>query len=184
MTKFISKYKWKIGFWLILMIIIWFWQPTQKNYYLDNNITTFKSNYLNPILIGTWIIACFFIFGISFKKTKTIKLWISGSSYFALSFAVFLFFSQDLFLATALFVNRQVKQDSFQKAYVVNYLAGTDKTKDNFILYDISLKRISTDRKLTERLYRPSLNQNDTITLKFDKGLFGIEFQNKAIANK
>ena len=184
MTTFISKYKWTIGFWIILTIVVWFWQPTQRNYYLDNDITTFKSNYLNPILIGTWIIVCLLILAISLKKTKSIKTSIKSLSYFAFLFAAFLFFSQDLFLSAALFTNRQVKQNSFKKTYVVNYLAGTDKTKDNFIPYDISLKQISTDSKLTEKLYRPGLNQNDTITLKFDKGLFGIEFQDKSFVDK
>jgi len=71
-----------------------------------------------------------------------------------------------------------------EKVYVIDYLAGTATTKDNFMLYDISGKQISIERKLINKLYQPGLKQNDTITLKFEKGLFGIPFQSQPFPDK
>jgi hypothetical protein len=110
-------------------------------------------------------------------KTKSIKQSVLSFLYVAVTVAFFLFLFQDLLLAESLFVNRQFKRASLQITYIVNYLAGVDQNKDNFNPYDISAKQISRDNKLKNKLYHPGLKQDDTLTLKFYKGLLGIAFQ-------
>ena len=66
----------------------------------------------------------------------------------------------------------------------MGYLAGTDQTKENFFPYDLSSKHSITDKKLINKIYSPGLKQNDTVTVKFDKGLFGIVYQSKPLADK
>ena len=63
-------------------------------------------------------------------------------------------------------------------------MAGTDQTKNNFIPYDLAVKQISIDKKLINKLYKVGLKQNDTITLRLDKGLFGIAFQTQQFDDK
>lgn len=80
--------------------------------------------------IGTYIIA----FILVFAKTKSLKpsdvLFLSVG----VTHALYLFIFQDLFLGGALFLNRQFKRDTLNKPYLIGYMAGTDKTKDNFIV--------------------------------------------------
>ena len=110
-------------------------------------------------------------------KAKSIKQSSLVFLYGTVTVACLLFIFQDIFLAAALFINRQIKTGSLQKAYVIKYMTGTRQTRENILPFDIAAKQISRDHKLTNKLYQPSLQQDDTVTLKFDKGLFGIAFQ-------
>jgi hypothetical protein len=175
-TVFI-KYKWRILYWLILLAFLIYFQPRQSDYYLSNDISNLKKFYLNPILIWSWVTICVLFLLVLFIKTKSVKNSFPIFLLISIMTALPLFIFQDLFLAGSLFVNRQFKRGSLTEYYIVNYLAGTPETKETFFPYDISLKDISTDPKLINKLYRPKLKQNDTITLKFDKGLLGIKFQ-------
>ena len=58
------------------------------------------------------------------------------------------------------------------------------QTKNNFYPYDLPIKDISSDRKLINKLYAQKFKQGDTITLNFDKGLFGIIFQTQPLIDK
>jgi len=118
------------------------------------------------------------------KKTKSIRQ--AGFAFLSVGVtaAFYLFIFQDLFLGASLFINRQIKRNSIQRIYVVNYLAGTDKTKDNFFPYDLLTKHSSSDRKLINKLYNQALKQNDTVILQFNKGLFGIAYQTKPFVDE
>ncbi len=124
------------------------------------------------------------VFILVFAKTKSFKQ--SGISFLSVgvTLTLYLFLFQDLFLDGALFLNRQVKRESIQKYYIVNYLTGTDQTKNNFFPYDLSTKHSSIDKKLKNKIYTSGLKQNDTVTLTFDKGLFGIAFQSNPFEDK
>jgi hypothetical protein len=63
-------------------------------------------------------------------------------------------------------------------------MVGTDHSKNNFSLYDPTTKHISIDKKLINELYNVGLNQNDTITLIMEKGLFGVAFNSKPFDDK
>lgn len=148
-----------------------------KLYYLDKDINNFKKQYLQPILILTGCILIVVLLIVWFKNTKSIKQLISPFFSATLKIAAFLFLFQYLFLAGSLFINKQFKKDSIQRTYIANYLLETDQTKNNFYPIDLADKQILNDRKLTNKLYKVGIKQNDTITLNFYKGLFGIAFQ-------
>jgi len=60
---------------------------------------------------------------------------------------------------------------------MANYLLDTVQTKENFYPVDLAAKKILNERKLTNKIYKTGIKQNDTITLNFYKGIFGIAFQ-------
>lgn len=184
MKAFLLKYKWTIIFWIVFSGIVLYLAPRQHDYYLDDDIKNFKRTYLTPFLVWTGIVTSVIVLIFTFVKTKSIKQ--AGVSFLSVgvTLAFFLFIFQDIFLGASLFINRQVKRESIQKDYVVSYLAGTDQTKNNFFPYDLSTKHSSIDKKLKNKIYTSGLKQNDTVTLKFDKGLFGIAFQSKPFEDK
>ena len=181
---FLNKHKWTILFWIIFLSIVLYFAPRQSEYYLDKDISNFKKYYLQPTLIWTGIILCVGLLIYWLIKTKSIKQLLIPFLSITLTIAAFLFIFQDIFLAASLFINRQFKKGSIQKNYIANYMAGTDQTKSNFFPFDLADNKSSIDRKLTNKLYKVGLKQNDTITLNFDKGLFGIVFQSEKFADK
>jgi hypothetical protein len=139
---------------------------------------------LTPFLIWAGIVTSIIVFILVYAKTKSLKQ--SGVSFLSVgvTLALYLFIFQDLFLGGALFLNRQFKSGTLNKPYLIGYMVGTDKPKDNFIAYDLTTKHSSIDRKLINKLYSSGRNQNDTVILKFDKGLFGIAFQSQPFDDK
>jgi hypothetical protein len=184
MKAFLLKFKWTILFWLIFLPIVVYFAPRQNDYYLDSDIKYFKSYYLAPILLWMGIIISVILLLILFIKTKSLKQSSLSFLYGVMIVAFYLFIFQDLFLAAALFINRQIKEESLQKSYVVSYIAGMEQTKDNFVPYDLSTKHITIDKKLINRIYNSGLKQNDTVTLKLHKGLFGVVFQPQPFVDK
>ena len=163
MKIFLTKYKWKIFFLILLLAIGIYFVPRQKAYYLDDDIKYFKEHYLSSILIWTGVVISLLIVLALFIRTKSVKDPLLSSLYTITFIAFFLFIFQDLFLAGALFINRQFKKETLEKKYLVNYLAGTDQTKSNFIPYDLSTRQISTDEKLVNKIYNQRFKQNDTL---------------------
>lgn len=184
MKAFLLKYKRTIIFCIVFSVIAIYFAPRQHDFYLDDDIKNFKSNYLVPFLVWTGIVTSLIVFILVFAKTKSLKQ--SGISLFpaGVTLAIYLFLFQDLFLGGALFLNRQFKRDTVNKTYIISYMTGTDKTKLNLIPYDLATKHPSIDRKLINKLYSPGQNQNDTVTLTFDKGIFGIAFQSHPFNDK
>ena len=184
MRTFLLKYKTQIIFWIIFSAIVLYFAPRQHDYYLDDDIDSFKEAHLTPFLVWTSIIVSILVTVVVFVYTKSFKK--AGISLLSVSviLAFYLFIFQDIFLGGALFLNRQYKRDTLSKPYVISYMAGTDKKRDNFYPYDLSSKHFSIDRKLLNKLYSFEKNQNDTVILKFDKGLFGIPFQSKPFIDK
>jgi hypothetical protein len=177
MKVFLNKHKRTILFWVIFVFIILYFAPRQSEYYLDKDVRNFKIHYLQPTLIwtGSILIVGLLIFWL--KSTKSIMQLLTHFISVTFTVAAFLFIFQDLFLAASLFINRQIKKGAEQKRYTVIYTGETEKSKKYFIPYDLDEGQISIDKKLINKLYKTELKQNDTITLKFDRGLFGIAFQ-------
>jgi hypothetical protein len=184
MKAFLIKYKLSILFWLTFLSIVLYFAPRQTDYYVDDDIRDFKTSLLTPILIWTGGVVSVLVLFLVLAKTKSIKRSMLSFLYMTVALAFFLFIFQHLFLAASLFINRQFKQESLQKNYLVSYMAGAEHTRDNFHVYDISAKQIATDNKLINRLYHPELKQDDTLTLKFEKGLLGIAFQAQPFTDK
>jgi hypothetical protein len=184
MKAFLNKHKWTILFWVIFLPTVLYLVPGQSKYYLDKDISTFKTHYLQPILIWTGCVICLGLLLLWTIKTKSIKNSLAAFLTTTLTVAFFLFIFQNLFLAASLFINRRFKQGSVQKIYIANYLAGADQKRENFIPYDLAEKQFSIDEKLISKLYKVGLKQNDSITLTFDKGLLGIAFQSQGFDDK
>lgn len=184
MKQFLKKYQSRIIFWGILILIVVYLAPRQRNFYLNEDIEYFETKYLTPILIGVWIfVSALFLIFLLVKVRPLVNAFYT-TLYISVFVAFFLFIFQDLFLAGSLFINRQFKRESITKTYLASYLYGTDINKSNFFPYDISSKHISIDSKLKEQLYYPELKQNDTIILQLEKGLWGIPYQSKPFKEK
>ena len=177
MKAFLVKHAWTIVYWIILLSIVLYFAPKQKDYYLDNDIAFFKSKYLTKILIDAWVLisGSFFVFFL--LKIKSLKHFLNSFLYISLFTAILLFIFQDIFLSGVLFVNRQFSKGDLQKIYTIDYPNGTQEVKDYYILYDASVKRIESDKKLKDKLYKQGLKRNDTVFLAFKQGLFGIAYQ-------
>lgn len=184
MKKFLLKYKRTILFWIVFSAIVLYFTPRQYDYYLDDDIKNFKRTYFTPFLIWIGLLVSIVVFILVITKTKSIGKAGISFLYVGFTLACFLFIFQNTFLGTTLFLNRLVKKEILQRTYVINYLAGTAQIKQNFFPYDLSAKQISTDSKLINKLYNSGGKQNDTITLQFGKGIFGIAFQPRPFVNK
>ncbi|QEC66551.1 hypothetical protein FRZ67_04285 [Panacibacter ginsenosidivorans] len=176
MKKFIIKYKGTILFYSILIIAFWFFKPYQNKFYLDADINAFKSKYYISMLlvVGLSLLIVFFV--IAFLKLKNIKDSLILTLYSLFYIATLLFFGQDLILATVLFINRQFDKEQITKDYIVTSLAGNPIERNNFFLFDLESKRINSENKLIDKVYNAKLNTKDTINVKFEKGLFGINY--------
>lgn len=69
--------------------------------------------------------------------------------------------------------------DKVKHQYLAGYFWGDEKNKQTFMLLDIAENKISMDKELIDRLYKPGLKDRDTLMLDFGKGLFGIEYLKK-----
>lgn len=184
MKSFLIKYRWTILYWVVFLTIVLFLVPRQNDYYLDNDIKAFKQTYLTRILLWTGIGTSIAVFIVVLFKAKSVRQ--SATAFFSVgvTLAFFLFVFQNVILGFSLFLNRQVKRDTVQKAYVVKYLTGTDQTKDNFFPFDIAAKQPTIDKKLIEKIYRRDLKLSDTVKVTFNKGLFGVAYQSQPFAVK
>lgn len=180
MKQFLQKHQSRIIFWAIFSLIVLYLAPKQNNFYLDKDIENFKTKYFTPTLFWLWGSVCFLFLIFSLLKTRPLFNAIYSSFFFLVFVAWFLFIFQGIFLAASLFINRQFKQGHVTKIYQASYIAGVEANKNNFFLYDLTTGNISSDSKLTDRLYNSGVKQNDTITLEFERGLFGINYQSNA----
>ena len=184
MTTFLNKHKRTFVFWIIFLSVVLYFAPKQSEYYLDKDISNFKTHYFQPTLIWTSAILCLGLLIRLTIKTKSIKQSLASLLSVTLTLAFFLLIYQNLLLAASLFINREFRLDSLQRNYTALYMEGADKTKSNFNPYDLEEKHVSIDKKLINKLYRVGLKQNDTIALRFDNGLFGIAFQSERFDDK
>ncbi len=184
MKAFLKKYKWTILYWLILVFVVLYFAPGQSNYYLDQDIKQFKTQYLIPTLIWTLGLVAIGLLVFWLFKTNSIKQSGVGFLSVVIGFAFIIFMFQDIFLGFALFANRLITKDKVIKTYQAKFMVFTDHSKNNFIPYDPSTKHISIDPKLINEVYKVGLQQNDTIILTMNKGLFGVAFNSHPFNDK
>ncbi len=152
MTAFFRQYRWTILYWTILLFLIFYFAPRQSKYYFDQDIQQFKTLYLIPTLIWTLVLLAIGLFVYWLIKTKSVKqstLWFLST---ALTFAFIFFIFQNIFLGIALFANRQITKEKIIEKYQASFMAGTDNSKNNLSLHNISTKHISIDIKLINEL--------------------------------
>lgn len=178
MTSFIIKHKWTIIYWVVVLFSLLYFTPQQRKYYLEQDIKQFKTQHLLPTLIWVFGFIAFGLFIFWLKKTKSLLQSGVGFLKIAAIFAFIIFIFQDIFLGTALFINRQINIGNAQKTYVAHFFAGTELIKNNLMPYDLSSgKTIVFDNKLKNEVYYHGLKQNDTIRLQLKKGLCGVAFK-------
>ena len=184
MKAFFKKYKWTILYWIILLFLLLYFAPRQSKYYIDHDITQFKTLYLIPTLIWTFgliAVGLFLFWLITTKSIKQSGLWFLST---ALTFAFIIFILQSIFLGLALFANRLIVREKITKIYQASFMVGTDNSKNNFSPYEPSTKHISIDRKLINEIYHIGVKQNDTLVLTMNKGLFGVAFSSHQFDDK
>ena len=168
----------------IIFILVFYFGPRQEKYYLDQDIKQFKTVYLVPTLIWTLGILSFGLFVFWLIKTKSFNRSVIWFLSTILTFSFIIFFFQNILLGLALFANRQIKGEKVIKTYHASFMAGTDNSKSNFILYDASTKHITSDKKLVNELYQEGIKENDTLQLTMNEGLLGVTFKSNPFHNK
>ena len=154
------------------------------DYYLENDIKSFKAKYLLSILIGIWSVIMFLVVIVIIRYYESIIQSIKIFIYWVVIVSFYLFVFHSIILATVLFVNRQFKKESVSRSYVANYLVGDTKSKENFRPYSVIEHETAYDKKLINKLYKSSLKQSDTLLLTLNEGLFGILYSSEPMNDK
>jgi hypothetical protein len=175
MKSFILKHKHRIIYWSILLFLLLYFAPRQNEFYPDADIQLFKKQFITPFLIYTWIAISIALCIILLYRTSSILNSFASLIYGSIISACLLFIFQGLFLAAALFLNRQYSKKTVTRTYVVYKL---DEKSRYFIFYDDSTGKGLLDGKLNRRIDRSGLKQKDTVHFTFKKGLFGIPYFN------
>src|SRR3982751_4469127 len=104
MKAFLIKYKLSIIYWALFVAIVLYFVPRQHDYYLDNDIVTFKKLYLRPALIWIGVVTNLLLFVIALRRTKSLKESGFIFLFTGVLLAFYLFILQDLFLGASLFI--------------------------------------------------------------------------------
>lgn len=179
----VSKYARYLVFWLVLLTLVLYVGPLQQRYYLNEDVAYFKATYLYPILIclGCSLVVIVGLFML--RTASSLKQVVMPCLKIAAIVAVYLFLFQNLVLEGILFVNRQIKLGDTTKYYVVSYMLNTEKTKENFLLYNPSTKQFISNRKLVDKFYKNYLKSNDIVGLKLKRGLLSIAYSENELSD-
>lgn len=183
MTTFFKKYWLGALLFLAWGFIVVYFNPRQRQFYLDADIVQFKKTAHLALII---LEICFagFILALALKRNSNRNQIIRISLSLIFGLVVFYIFFQSTFTSIGLFINRQTAGNDIKRNYVIQYLVGGTKDKNDFFLYDIDKKHIITEQKLLDPVYTFGFNQNDTIYINLTKGLLGIEYFKTIIAAK
>jgi hypothetical protein len=175
--NFLTSNKQSILSLAVFFVVVIYFAPKQNDYYLDTDINEFKSRYLMPTLMWVGIAASILFLVLRLVFTRSIKHSFLPFLYVSCVIAIFLFWLQSLFLAGALFINRQFNKGVVTRQFAIGYVLQKDDVLEQFFPYEVSTgRKFSYDEKLKKILYRPGLQQHDTISVNFGKGLLGIEY--------
>lgn len=174
MKAFLTKYKHTIIFWLVLTGILGIFVPMQRADYLKADIDKFEDEYFTSALFWIWGVICVIWILVLFINTTSVKNSIVSLLYASFMSACFLFLFKDVILGGTLFINKLYKRDTSQKEYTV--IQAARKEQSGLFLLDLENQTVASDDKLREKLYRPELKPQDTLTLPVDIGLLGIAF--------
>lgn len=181
MKAFLSKYKRRIIFWIVFPAIVLYFVPKQNDYYLEDDINSFRTVHFTPFLVWIFAAISLIILALLLLKTRSIKQSYLSFLFCVAAVGLFLFIFQTIILGTTLFVNRQFTRGVVERKYIVEYMAGLEEAKSSFFPYDISSGHISSDSKLVNELYNRDLNKGDTVVLQLKKGLFGVAYHSKPL---
>ncbi len=146
----------------------------QRADYLEADIHKFKDEYFISALFWIWGVICVLWLIMLCINTKSIKTSFVSLLYVSFITACLLFIFKDVLLGGILFINKLYKRDSTPKKYTV--IQVTREEQSGLFLFDLENQAAASDDKLREKLYRPELKPQDTLTLPVDIGLLGITF--------
>lgn len=170
---FLSKYKYKI-LWIIIWTFLFFsFTPTHYEFYLDQDIVSFKQNFFwkFALVASGIILLVILIFGV-FKKWKRKELCAAFLNVCVQCFILFIFLEM-VIVAIFLFTNRKIPVENFTQTYKIEN-ASNSHLKLNNIHDAEDYIRVHHSENIFKRLSVDNLKESDTITLKFQKGIWGI----------
>jgi hypothetical protein len=172
--KKLRKYWPRLLFFLLWCVIVFIFEPRQKEFYLDPDIDSFanKSNGVFALLEAI-VLLFSLIYTIGtvrpFKRILSINLVVIV--YLS---SIFLFFHRTV-AAFGLYLNRQVVKTERKKDFCVGNIAG-DTSRNDLVLYDVGAKHVVDEGKLVKPMLRLGFNPKDTIQIVFKRGWFGAEY--------
>ncbi len=176
--KFLEKY-WRSIVWLgLLAIVIFFFDPRQKQFYqaADFNHFAGKASIILVIIEAVFLMA---VIPIIYRRTDSFKNFATFSGYFALHLLLFFLFFHSTFIDFGLYINRQTTGITSKKIFKVEYISYGNKDKDNLLLYHPGGIEFDLEGQLTNYVHYKRYKTGDTIQVPFTKGLFGVDYLNK-----
>jgi hypothetical protein len=170
---FLSKYKSKILWMIILGYLIFFFTPTQNEFYLEQDIQFFKRNfYWKFALVASGIfLLVILIFGV-LKKWKRKEFFAALLNVCLQCFILFILLKM-VVIAIFLFTNRMIPVENYTTTYKIEN-ASDSHIKMNNIHNAEDYIRVRHSENIFKQLSVDNLKEGDTITLKFQKGIWGI----------
>ncbi len=170
---------------LALVILLLFWSfRFQDKYYLESDVNEFKKKNFMKLLIWTGAVITLLAAGYSLLSTRSLPEAGKTMLIAALSSAGLLFTMQALLLGAALFLNRSLAHETMERNYVVGYLREVDSANSRPLLSDVATGKIVSDEHFPDRLMLGHPLQNDTVSVRFQQGIFGVPCEPTLIRNK
>src|SRR5689334_308247 len=155
MKAFLSKYGGRILFWIIFLALIFYFAPRQSDYYLDTDIKQFKKEYFQPFLIGAGVIIVVVLLIYLMYRVRSTRQVLQSFLIGTIVLSFYLFIFQNILLAFALFLNRQVETGKSAKAYIIDFPEGKTPSDYGVIYYELPSKKVVNEPKLYRLLYSP-----------------------------
>jgi hypothetical protein len=172
---FLSKNKYKILWMIILGYLIFFFTPTQNEFYLEQDIQFFKRNfYWKFALVASGIfLLVILIFGV-LKKWKRKEFFAAFLNVCLQCFILFILLKM-VVIAIFLFTNRLIPVENFTTTYKIENASDSHVKTNNSQDAEDSIIALRSEI-IFNRLPVDSLKAGNTISLKSHKGIWGIRF--------
>ncbi len=185
MKRLFMKYKDNIIYIIVMTFLLFYFEPSQKKFYLKNDIDNFESDYYWKMIFVIIILILLFlswrILKVKENKIKSLLFPLLNVTFYSLFIA---FILQNIIISIVLFTNRFIDRSQTQMIYKVEYYKANnylkiinEKKSDtiNNVLEEEFLNRLENLR-IKKKL--KSIIKSDTIHIKFKNGLYGIKYKN------
>ncbi|TWV94010.1 hypothetical protein [Chitinophaga pinensis] len=180
---FLRKYRYRILFFCFLLLMSQVVIPGQLQTYTRASISAFKSDYLLPAILvvfsGVFLYQCAALWlkyrhHVAIIRHRWIRIVLGGFLPKAITFTMLFFCIQDVFIASALFINRLSTHGGTERTYVVQFLMDSTRAKESLFLSDIASKELSHDKVLQDYVYNTQLKDFDTVHIIYRTGILGV----------
>ena len=181
MKKLFLKYKINIILCLLLVAILLFLKPNEEKYYLKIDIEKFQNDYYWLIIATIIILISAILAYTQFKKIQ-VKEILLGLLNTTIIIIIYSFLLQNVIMTLLLLGNRTIDRNQKTIIYKVEYNEVNDYTK---IINQTKTDTITNiwEEKIINRLNiirknqkLKSINESDTIHIKYNNGLFGVKY--------